>query len=250
VVCVHATTDSFGAWPEWDALHGTRFQNHPSSDRYATVRLDTLSGQDDSWTFLNRGLADTTFLEEWFSFTTNADVIRATPGLKTTLNIDETSYTGGMGGARAMGEDHPMSWYREFPEGGRFFYTALGHRANLYQGGSQPRFLRRQLYNAILWAAGHNGDGTSVRGEGRGTEVSGGRFADHARAAFSGGTLTVSLLRDGPHAVGILGLDGRRVAEQRGTGRQEYAFASLRPGVHIVSVTTGAGRAARLVTIP
>ena len=248
VVSIHSTTDSYGTWPAWDSLHGARFQNHPTSDRNATVRLDTLSGRDASWHLLNRGLADTTFLEEWFSFTTNASVIRTTPGLKTTVNVDESTYAGGLSGARAMGADHPLSWYREFPEGGRFFYTALGHRANLYQGGAQPRFLRRQLYNAILWAAGVDSTGAvSVRGGVSGRET---RLTDFARTGISGRTLTVSLFRDGPHTIELRGLDGRRVDVRKGTGRVEHAFVNLRPGVHVVAVTTPEGRYTRRVMVP
>jgi hypothetical protein len=77
-----------------------------------------------------------------------------------------------------------------------------------------------------------------------------GRFADHAGLSLSGGTLTVSLLRNGPHEVGIRTLDGRRVDLRRGTGRLEYRFANLRPGVYMISVTTGGQRLARLVTAP
>jgi type 1 glutamine amidotransferase len=250
IVSIHLTTDSRGSWLAWDSLQGARVQNHPPSERYATIRLDTLSGKDASWHFLNRGLADTTLHDLWLSFTTNADVIRATPGLKTTINIDESSYAGGLGGARAMGADHPMSWYREFPEGGRSFYTAIGYSANLYQGGAQSRFLRRQLYNAILWAAGVDSTGAvSIRGI---NPEQASRFADAARVAFAGSTLAVSILKDGPHAIEIRGLDGRQVAARRGEGRAVHEFAGLRPGaVYAVSVTTESGqKLARLVTTP
>lgn len=126
VVSIHATTDSYGTWPAWDSVHGARFRNHPSSDREATLHLDSTARLDPDGRFLNRGLPDTArFVEEWLSFTTNADAIRAT-GVKVTVNVDEDSYEGGLGGASAMG-DHPLSWYRTFPEGGRFFYTAIGH---------------------------------------------------------------------------------------------------------------------------
>ncbi|NJE06691.1 ThuA domain-containing protein, partial [Thermococcus sp. M36] len=38
----------------------------------------------------------------------------------------EKSYTGGENGAL-----HPISWYKQF-EGGRIFYTALGHTDDCY----------------------------------------------------------------------------------------------------------------------
>ena len=37
------------------------------------------------------------------------------------LKLDEKTYQGGKNG-----DDHPISWYQEF-EGGRSFYTAMGH---------------------------------------------------------------------------------------------------------------------------
>ncbi len=251
-VAVHATTDSYGTWAGLDSIHAARFQNHPNSDRNGRLRLDSLdmsyNDADSTWKFLNRSLADTTFLEEWFSFTTNGNVIRSYPGVKVTVNIDESSYQGGLGGARAMGADHPMSWYRYLPSGGRFFYTAVGHRANIWQFGNQPRFLKRQLYNAIVWAAGYDTVGTSISIK-PGKTV--GRAADYSRLSVSQGALTVTLLQPGAHTVELLGMDGRRVAMRSGEGNgREHNFSGLRSGVYAVAVNASGVRSSRLVTVP
>lgn len=260
VVSIHATTFSNGAanWPKWASFHGARGHSHPV-DQLGTIHLDSLSGSDAHWKFLNRGLPDTArFFEEWFSFSIDGDSIRNIPDLKVTTRIDESSYETGMGSARVMG-DHPMSWYRTFSEGGRFFYTALGHRGQHYLGtgnATTPEaayFLRRQLYNAILWAAKYNEDGsipTRVSEQGVRGFSSPSRFADQARASLSGGVLTVSLLRDGGHAIAIRGLDGRLVATRRGTDARSHRFEGLNAGVHVLAVETPVGRAATLVTIP
>lgn len=254
-VAVHATTDSYGTWPGLDSIHAARFQNHPNSDRNGRLRLDSLDGSyndpDSTWRFLNRSLGDTTFTEEWFSFTTNGNVIRSYPGVKVTVNIDETSYQGGLGGARAMGADHPMSWYRYLPEGGRFFYTAVGHRANIWQFGNQPRFLKRQLYNAILWAAGYDtvlkSGGVPVQPGAKSTLGA----SEMSRLSVSQGSLTVTLLQPGTHTVELLGMDGRSVATRAGEGNgREYSFTGLRPGVYAVAVKAGGARSSRLVTVP
>lgn len=250
-IAVHATTDSYGTWPGLDSIHAARFQNHPSSDRNGRLRLDSLDGSyntDPAWAYLNTSLADTTFTEEWFSFTTNGNVIRSYPGVKVTVNIDESSYAGGMGGARAMGTDHPMSWYRVFPEGGRFFYTAVGHRANIWAGGAaNPRFLRRQLYNAILWTAGYD---TAASVSIKPQAAKSLRFADVSRMSAGEGALTVTMLQAGTHSVELTALDGRRIAMRRGEGRDfAYKFASLQPGVYSVSVNTQNGRSSQLVTV-
>jgi hypothetical protein len=249
VVSIHMSIYRLGSpiWEQWDSLHGAIFQNYPSSDRTASIYLDTISQSEPSWKFLNRGLTDTAFLESWISFTTNGEAIRNVPKLKVTLRVDESSYAGGLGGARAMGTDHPLSWYRSFSEGGRFFYTAIGGRGNLYQGAAPSRFLRRQLYNAILWAAGVDSTGTvSIADRNRARHP---RFGDHARMSFNANALTVSLLRDGPNKVEVLGVDGRRMAFRRGEGRTEHRFDALRSGAYIVVVTTGKQRVTRMAVV-
>src|SRR5690606_5199675 len=122
----------------------------------------------------------------------NGNVIRAKSGLKVAVTVDEASYAGGMGATRVMG-DHPMSWFRELPGGGRFFFTALGHRTSSYLGTGtaaapgELSFIRRQLYNAILWAAGTDSNGVvSVRGRASGNAS---KFSDAARVSNHGGLL-------------------------------------------------------------
>jgi type 1 glutamine amidotransferase len=249
-VGIHAITDTYGTWAPIDSLHAARFNNHPGSpsERTGKLRLDSVGSwyTDSSYQFLNRGLADTTFTEEWFSFRTNGDVIRAYPGVRTTINIDENSYGGGMGGARVMGADHPMSWYRKLDGGGRMFYTAVGHRVQNYQGGANPRFLRRQLYNAIMWTAKYD----STKSTGIRYDKAPGRASDYASVLTGRNALTVSLIQPGDHSVEILGVDGKRVAFQKGTATNGvHNFTNLRAGVYAVSVATSQGRTSRLVTL-
>ena len=52
--------------------------------------------------------------------------------IKVLVKIDEKTYTGG-----TNGDNHPMAWYHEF-DGGRAFYTAMGHTDETY---SEPLFL-------------------------------------------------------------------------------------------------------------
>ena len=48
-----------------------------------------------------------------------------------------------------MGTNHPISWYHEY-DGGRAWYTAMGHTAESYK---EPLFLNH-LLGGIRWAAG------------------------------------------------------------------------------------------------
>jgi type 1 glutamine amidotransferase len=54
------------------------------------------------------------------------------------------SYTGGKNG-----DNHPMAWYQNF-EGGRVFYTELGHTIESY---SDPLYLQH-LLGGIQYAMG------------------------------------------------------------------------------------------------
>ncbi len=47
-----------------------------------------------------------------------------------------------------MGDFHPVAWYHEY-DGGRSFYTALGHIEETF---SDPLFLMH-IYGGIYWAA-------------------------------------------------------------------------------------------------
>jgi hypothetical protein len=68
------------------------------------------------------------------------------------LGVDESSYNAkvswGTKKSEGMGELHPVSWYHNY-DGGRAFYTALGHIPSIF---SDPAFLNH-LYAGILWAA-------------------------------------------------------------------------------------------------
>ena len=108
-------------------------------------------------------------------------------------------------------------------------------------------YFRRQLYNAILWAAGADSTGVvSVRGADKNLL----KFSDMARLSFSGNVLSVSVLRDGPHTVEIAGVDGKRVAVRRGAARGDHAFTNLSAGVHIVRVMTNTDKLSRRILVP
>jgi type 1 glutamine amidotransferase len=245
----HASNDSYGTWAALDTIQATRFSNHPSSDRTATIRLDTAANTDPAWKYLNRSLADTNFLEEWFSYTTDGAVIRSKPFLKVTTQMDEATYNGGLGGARAMGTNHPHSWYRQLPTGGRYFYTGVGHRAQNFQGGTNPRFLRRQLYNAVLWVAKYDSlsGGTIAINPGKAFT---GKASDYSKLSITGSSITVNVLQNTSHSVEILSVNGKRLALDNGdANRTAHTFTGLRSGVYALSVTTPAGRTSRLFTI-
>jgi type 1 glutamine amidotransferase len=71
--------------------------------------------------------------------------------------VDEKTYKpyanwGKRGEGKGMGNFHPLAWYQEY-DGGRAFYTALGHLPSSY---SETSFLHH-IYGGIYWAATGNG---------------------------------------------------------------------------------------------
>lgn len=80
------------------------------------------------------------WFDEWYNFKENPALVG---DLHVLLSVDEESYAGGK-----HGESHPIAWCQDF-EGGRSFYTALGHFDDAYQDSA----FMGQLLNGILWAA-------------------------------------------------------------------------------------------------
>jgi type 1 glutamine amidotransferase len=130
---VHSAADTEYGWRWYGRLLGARFRRHPAVQS-ATIRV--VDRRHPSTRALPRRWQRT---DEWYDF-------RAQPrrGVRVLALLDEGSYAGGSMGAR-----HPIAWYRRF-QGGRSWYTALGHTAESY---AEPR-LRAHLLGGIRWAAG------------------------------------------------------------------------------------------------
>ncbi len=134
-VGIHAATDTEYDWPWYNKLAGAWFQDHPMTPSnvqngrfYVTEKNDLTAGMPDSF---ERS-------DEFYSFKNISNNIHVV------LKIDEKSYVGG-----TNGDDHPMSWYQEF-DGGRSFYTAMGHTDETFL---EPLFLNH-LWAGIKYAGG------------------------------------------------------------------------------------------------
>ncbi|MRG48854.1 ThuA domain-containing protein [Chitinophaga sp. SYP-B3965] len=123
-VGIHAATDTEYDWPWYNQLVGAYFLSHPNQQ---TATLQVVDRTHPATKHL-----DATWIrkDEWYNFKS------IVPGLHVLIKIDEKSYTGGKNG-----DDHPMSWYREF-DGGRMFYTELGHTKESYK---EEAFLKHVL---------------------------------------------------------------------------------------------------------
>ena len=131
-VGIHAASDAEYDWRWYGRLVGGYFISHPAIQQ-ATLRVS--DGKNGSTAHLP---AEWKRTDEWYNFKQRA------PDLHVLVAIDETSYKGGENGT-----DHPMSWYHDF-EGGRAWYTALGHTVESY---SDSLFLKHVL-GGIQYAIG------------------------------------------------------------------------------------------------
>jgi type 1 glutamine amidotransferase len=134
-VGVHAAAASEYGWGWYGQLLGgsAYFLGHPAIQ---PAQVEVEMADHPSTRHLPRSF---TLQDEWYSFRTNP---RSSVQVLMTLN--EASYAVG---DLAMG-DHPIAWYHEF-DGGRAWYTALGHPIALY---SDPLFTEH-LLGGIRWAA-------------------------------------------------------------------------------------------------
>jgi cytochrome c len=131
-VGVHAASDTEYDWEWYGRLVGAYFMSHPAVQE-GTVHIE--DREHPTTSFLPHPWIRT---DEWYDFRQNP---RSRVHVLATL--DESSYKGGK-----MGEDHPIMWCHEF-DGGRSWYTAMGHTKESYQ---EPLFLRT-LEEGIKWAA-------------------------------------------------------------------------------------------------
>ncbi|MEU0331900.1 ThuA domain-containing protein [Streptomyces sp. NPDC006193] len=131
---VHAAACTEYGWPWYGELLGARFTRHPAPQPGRVLVTDPGHPATRELPAVWR------FTDEWYDFD------RVPRGrARVLLRVDETSYEGG-----GMGADHPLAWCRDHgPEGGRVFYTALGHACGAYR---DPVFLAH-LAGGLTWAA-------------------------------------------------------------------------------------------------
>ncbi len=131
-VGVHAATDCEYDFAWYDKMIGANFLSHPAQQQAKLVVVDNTHASTKHLpaTWVRK--------DEWYNFK------NMNPDVKVLIKIDETSYTGGKNG-----DNHPMAWYQNF-EGGRVFYTELGHTIESY---SDPLYLQH-LLGGIQYAMG------------------------------------------------------------------------------------------------
>jgi type 1 glutamine amidotransferase len=134
-VGIHSASTTEYDWPFFGGLLGAYFSAHPATQE-AVIEVENAT--HSATAELPNPWRRT---DEWYSFRTNP---RA--NVTVLLTLDEATYEPG---DTAMGADHPIAWFHTY-EGGRSFYTALGHTRESY---SEPAFLAH-VEGGIEWALG------------------------------------------------------------------------------------------------
>jgi type 1 glutamine amidotransferase len=137
-VGIHSAADTEYDWAWYGKLVGMYFKTHPAQQ---TAFLDV---KDSNFPGLERFPKRLLWTDEWYEYKKpyNAD------DLKILITLDEKTYDPKTNQGTGMGAEHPMAWYHNY-DGGRAFYTGLGHIGLVY---SDQSFLDH-LYGGIYWAA-------------------------------------------------------------------------------------------------
>lgn len=132
---VHSATDTEYEWPWYGGLVGAYFSNHPNNPNVRRAVIEVVNRDHPS----TRHLPERWEREdEWYNF---SFISQATQVL---LRLDTDSYEGS-----DHPGNHPVAWYHAY-DGGRAFYTALGHTRESFE---EPLFLGH-LLGGIEYALG------------------------------------------------------------------------------------------------
>jgi type 1 glutamine amidotransferase len=129
IVGIHAAADSHYNWPWYGRMIGGYFQRHPKGTPEGIVTVF------DPKHPVMKGVAPVSrHVDEWYYY----------EDYDPRLHLLATVDPGSLGEADV--NPNPVAWVHEF-EGGRVFYTAMGHTDESYR---DPWFLR-QLENGLNW---------------------------------------------------------------------------------------------------
>jgi type 1 glutamine amidotransferase len=131
---IHCASSTEKSWKWYGQLVGAVFTDHPEPQ---PGMINVVDHQNPSTAQLPTRWA---WKDEWYNF---RDI---QPDIHVLFMADESSYKGGKNGPQ-----HPSAWYHEF-DGGRSFYTALGHFPEAYVN---PLFVKH-IREGIKYAIGNN----------------------------------------------------------------------------------------------
>ena len=137
-VGIHSASGSERQWPWFAAMLGGRFVRHPPLQSFTINVIDkthpSTSFLGDTWSWED---------ECYYTNNLNPDIhVLLAVDLKTIKDDKKAEYPG-----ETFGNHFPLAWCHQF-EGGRQFYTSLGHKSEYYK---DEKFLKH-LLGGIKWA--------------------------------------------------------------------------------------------------
>ncbi len=138
---IHAAADTEYNWGWYGRLAGAYFLDHPGiNDTFPNVQEGVLNIIDKN-NAATKDLPDPwKKKDEFYSFKEISKHIHVL------ITVDEKTYGGGKNG-----DNHPMAWYHDY-DGGRAFYTNLGHTNESF---TEEPYLKH-LLGGIQYAIGEN----------------------------------------------------------------------------------------------
>ncbi len=142
-VGIHAAADTEYDWEWYTKMVGMMFRTHP---REQTAMLDII---DRNFPGMERWASRQIWTDEWYQYRQPA----LSDDLHYLIKVDESTYDPSRklrdgSTTDGMGEFHPIAWYHEY-DGGRAFYTGLGHIDAIYK----DQAYLDHVYGGIYWAA-------------------------------------------------------------------------------------------------
>ena len=125
---IHSAADTEYDWEWYGGLVGGYFKSHPKIQPAKIITTETnhiaTKHLEKSWEIE----------DEWYNYKD------FNPEINVLLYLDESSYVGG-----ENGDYHPITWFHEY-DGGRSFYTGLGHKASTYYDERFIELLKGGIY--------------------------------------------------------------------------------------------------------
>lgn len=148
-VGIHSTSGGMRNWDWYAQLIGAKFKMHPAGQPLTIKVADTnhvsTSFLPDPWLWQKDGKDECYFHKDWgkdLRILLCVEVATLKPGKEKNGKEQDLE-------ALAGGKTVPVTWCHEF-EGGRMWFTALGHDSTHY---SDPTF-RKHILGGIQWAMG------------------------------------------------------------------------------------------------
>jgi uncharacterized protein len=137
-VGIHSATDTFYKWPEYGQMIGGYFDEHPWHEEV------TLKVEDRTFPATRHLCPTWTLTDEIYQF---RNYSRANTHVL--LSLDTASVNLKAKGVKRTDGDFAIAWHHPWGRG-RVFYTALGHRTEVWQSDA----FQTHLVGGLQWALG------------------------------------------------------------------------------------------------